>query len=63
MGRSHGTLGQNFSKEFWKILKESSPTLKKLSQSGAKKIEKEIWNSASAYIALHWGKIFLSSKS
>jgi hypothetical protein len=55
--------GKIFQKRFGKILKGDSLALKKLSQSGTRKTEGEIQNSASAIIALHWGKIFLSSRS
>jgi hypothetical protein len=46
-----------------KISKENSSTLGWLSQSDAKETEEEIQDSASTIIALHWGKIFLSSRS
>jgi hypothetical protein len=51
--------GKIFQKDFEKFRKK----IVRLPQADAKKVEKEIRDSASAYIALHWGKIFPFSRS
>jgi hypothetical protein len=55
--------GEKFFKRTLKNFERSRLTLCEPSWPDTRKAKKEIRNSASTYVALHWGKIFLSSRS